>query len=129
MGPFRFHHCCGLRAVDRAVHFLDLRFRAFCREVVVKMRARKIQQFFDAEQNAYLTACARIRGICVTALVTRLMEVVCRDDMVLSILDDDSERGRRPGEHGFREQPTRKEALGTMDSGASLSSIRALAAE
>lgn len=68
------------------------------------MRSRKITIVFASEQNQYLTACARIRDICVTALIRRLVEVICRDQMVAAILDDGGTPSRRPSEHAYRRQ-------------------------
>ena len=59
---------------------------------------------FLPEQNQYISSCARIRGICVTALMARIVEVICRDQLVLSILDDEGDHKRRPSEHAFRKQ-------------------------
>lgn len=53
----------------------------------------------------YLASCARIRDVTLTALVTRLIEVIAQDQLVLSILDDDSKPvPREKGKHGFREK-------------------------
>jgi hypothetical protein len=56
------------------------------------------------DQAAYLKASARIRGISVASLMMRLVEVICADQMVLSILDDDSKREKRPHEHRYSEK-------------------------
>lgn len=48
----------------------------------------------------YLQQCARIRCISVTRLVTRLLDAIARDQLVLSVLDDDSKPSpRAEGEH------------------------------
>jgi hypothetical protein len=39
---------------------------------------------------AYLQSCARIRHISTSRLVMRLIRVIARDQLVLSILDDES---------------------------------------
>lgn len=47
-----------------------------------------------------------MRDISKTALMKRLLDVIGRDQLVLSILDDDSKPApKRKGEHGYR--PTR----------------------
>lgn len=60
------------------------------------------------DDERYLEACARIRGISVTRLFQRVLNLVAKDQLVLSILDDDSKRARRmPGEDcksHFRQQ-------------------------
>lgn len=38
----------------------------------------------------YLAACSRIRHISCTRLVQRLLDAICEDQLVLSVLDDDS---------------------------------------
>lgn len=51
------------------------------------------------ESERYLEACARIRGISLTRLLQRVLKMVADDQMVLSILDDDSKLVRwLPGE-------------------------------
>lgn len=50
----------------------------------------------------YFEACARIRGISVTALFNRVMKTVADDQLVFAILDDKSARVRLPGECRFR---------------------------
>jgi hypothetical protein len=48
----------------------------------------------------YVHACARIRHISTTRLMMRVMQTVCDDQLVLSILDDESKQPKRlPGEH------------------------------
>lgn len=56
----------------------------------------------STEEGRYLLTCARIRKCSTVALVKRLLEVVMKDQLVLSILDDESKPAeRRHGEHGF----------------------------
>lgn len=51
------------------------------------------------ESERYLEACARIRGISLTRLLQRLLKTIADDQMVLSVLDDDSKLTRwMPGE-------------------------------
>lgn len=45
----------------------------------------------DGEAEAYIDRCARIRKISRTRLLQRLMGVICADQLVLSVLDDDSQ--------------------------------------
>jgi len=47
------------------------------------------------EQQNYFSSCARIRGISHKALVRRLIDVACTDQMIGSILDDGARRQRR----------------------------------
>lgn len=55
------------------------------------------------ELDAYFDACARMRDISKTALMNRLVDVIGRDQLVLSILDDDSKPSpKQKGEHGYR---------------------------
>ena len=51
----------------------------------------------------YLRTCARIRGISCTELMGRLLDVIMDDQLVLSILDDDS----KPSFHHCRTGRTR----------------------
>lgn len=60
----------------------------------------------------YLASCARIRDITLTALITKLIETIAQDQLVLSILDDDSRPApREKGKHGFREPRARKDSV------------------
>jgi hypothetical protein len=43
----------------------------------------------SAEQADHLAACARARDISMTELVKRLVDVITKDSLVTSILDDD----------------------------------------
>jgi hypothetical protein len=54
-----------------------------------------------AEQE-YLSTCARIRGISITRLLSRLVTDITKDQLVLSILDDESKQSPEclPGEQG-----------------------------
>lgn len=63
---------------------------------------------FDENDEAgrYLLACARIRDISTKRLVNRLFETIATDQLVLSILDDDSKPApKQKNQHGFRERP------------------------
>lgn len=51
---------------------------------------------------AYFDSCARIRNITTTRLFARLAEVIAKDQLVLSILDDNSGVARQRGEQGYR---------------------------
>lgn len=42
------------------------------------------------ELDSYFESCARLRDISKTALMNRLVELIGRDQLVLSVLDDDS---------------------------------------
>jgi hypothetical protein len=53
------------------------------------------------EQGRYFLACARIRQCSPTALARRLFDTIITDQLILSILDDDSKPGRYKGEHRF----------------------------
>jgi len=58
---------------------------------------------FTDEHDAYFDACARIRDISKTALITKLLDVIARDQLVLSILDDDSKPSpKRKYERSYR---------------------------
>ena len=57
----------------------------------------------ETEAGRYLVACARIRNIAVATLVHRLIDVIGRDQLVLAVLDDNSEPHRDAGDHKFRE--------------------------
>lgn len=46
----------------------------------------------------YLETCARIRNISKSSLMRRLLSTITNDQLVLSILDDDSQRARQKGE-------------------------------
>lgn len=56
------------------------------------------------QEAAYLDKCARIRGVAPNSLVKRLLKTICRDQLVLSILDDDSAPGIRAGERSYSEK-------------------------
>jgi hypothetical protein len=55
----------------------------------------------SSDEGRYLIACARIRNCSMTSLGKRLLEAIAKDQMVLSILDDDSKPVRRKREHKF----------------------------
>jgi hypothetical protein len=60
----------------------------------------------DTESDAgrYIVSCARIRGIGVATLVSRLVDAIAKDQLVNAVLDDDGRRSRlRQGDHKFRE--------------------------
>ncbi len=66
---------------------------------------RNLEFTLTPEQLAYLVKCARIRNISVNGLVRRLMDVIARDELVMSILDDAGQCvDRRKGEHRFSEK-------------------------
>lgn len=57
--------------------------------------------------DGYFEACARVRNISKTRLLNRLVNVIGRDQLVLSILDDDSKPSpKEKFEHGYRERTT-----------------------
>lgn len=59
------------------------------------------------EYEPYFDACARIRDISKTALFTRLLEAIGRDQLVLSVLDDDSKPApQKKGAHRYRAKAT-----------------------
>lgn len=58
---------------------------------------------FTAEEAEYLDRCARTRCISRSALLRRLIRTIARDELVLSILDDDSKPGRGKYEYPYRE--------------------------
>lgn len=47
------------------------------------------------EAENYLRQCARIRRISTTRLLQRVLKLVCDDQLVLGILDDDSKPSRQ----------------------------------
>jgi hypothetical protein len=61
------------------------------------------------EQGRYFLACARIRQCSPTALARRLFDTIITDQLVLSILDDDSKPGRYKGEHRFSKAKRHRE--------------------
>lgn len=53
--------------------------------------------------DGYFESCARVRNISKTRLLNRLVNVIGRDQLVLSVLDDDSKpQPKEKGEHGYR---------------------------
>ena len=57
----------------------------------------------SSDIDPYLESCARLRDISKTALLNRLIDVIGRDQLVLSVLDDDSRPSpKQKGEHGYR---------------------------
>src|SRR5450631_2446853 len=52
---------------------------------------RVIRATIPIKQDLYFQTCARIRGISLTALMTRLVDIVGQDQLVSSILDDEAE--------------------------------------
>ena len=54
-------------------------------------------------EMAYLSQCAKVRGISTTRLLERLVRLIARDQLVLSILDD----GERPAPKRLPGEPTR----------------------
>jgi hypothetical protein len=59
---------------------------------------------FDSKDGRYLLACARIRGVSIATLVSRLMSVISQDQLVLAILDDESQPAMlKRGEHRFKD--------------------------
>lgn len=73
------------------------------------MAVRKRVYIYFANANVdveYINRCARIRGVSVTSLLSRLLAVIAKDQLVGGILDDfDNMKQRRPGEHKFKEGP------------------------
>ena len=58
----------------------------------------------ESDGGRYLVSCARIRNIGMPVLLRRLVDVIAQDQMVLSILDDDSKRTQRSkSERRFKE--------------------------
>lgn len=57
--------------------------------------------------DAYFEACARVRNISKTRLMNRLVAAIGRDQLVLSVLDDDSRpEPKAKGEHGYNPRRT-----------------------
>ena len=52
----------------------------------------QLLQFFSEEEDNYLDACCRIRDISRAELMRSLLYTITREQLVLSILDDDSRR-------------------------------------
>lgn len=61
------------------------------RLVPAQMR-RRIVATIPIKHDLYLHSCARIRGISLTALLTRLVDLIGQDQLVASVLDDADER-------------------------------------
>lgn len=58
----------------------------------------------SAEHITYFDTCARIRDISRTRLLERLLEMIAQDELVLSVLDDDSKPWpREKHKHGYRQ--------------------------
>jgi hypothetical protein len=55
----------------------------------------------DEESEKYLAACARIRKTSKRYLIHKLLEVICNDQLVTSILDDESKIVPREEWHRF----------------------------
>src|SRR5260370_42001781 len=63
---------------------------------------RIIRATIPLKHDLYLRSCARIRGITLTALMTRLADLIGQDQLVSSILDDEKEiKVRRKGENRY----------------------------
>ncbi len=63
---------------------------------------RIIRATVPLKHDLYFQKCARIRGITLTALMTRLADLIGQDQLVASILDDESEiKVRRKGENRY----------------------------
>jgi hypothetical protein len=55
------------------------------------------------EELAYFNSCARIRDVCQTALMRRVLGAVLRDQLIASVLDDENHlRKLAKGEHRYR---------------------------
>lgn len=59
-----------------------------------------IEIHIDHDTKDYIESCARIRDVTVTRLLKAIVEKVCEDQLVLAVLDDDSQpfparRGQR----------------------------------
>lgn len=69
------------------------------------------------EAIEYLNRCARIRHISRLRLLERLMQTICQDQLVLSILDDESKQPRwLPGETSNSEYHSRRGSAGARSS-------------
>lgn len=65
-------------------------------------KVRVIRATIPLKHDLYLRSCARIRGITLTALMTRLADLIGQDQLVGSILDDGAEiKVRRKGENRY----------------------------
>ncbi len=72
---------------------------------------RALELALTPEQLAYLVKCARIRDVSVNGLVRRLMDVISRDELVMSILDDGGAKMKLgKGEHRFSEKAEQRMA-------------------
>lgn len=59
----------------------------------------------NTEKGRYLLACARIRGISPQSLMKRLINVIAKDQLVASVLDDEGEiRKLKKHERPYRER-------------------------
>lgn len=57
----------------------------------------------STDHDGYFEASARVRNISKTALMNRLFKVIGEDQLVLSILDDDSKpQPKKKFQHGYR---------------------------
>lgn len=57
--------------------------------------ASQINLHLENNEDHYLRSCARIRQLSVSALCTRLLLVICQDQLVAAVLDDESKVARR----------------------------------
>jgi len=62
----------------------------------------------DSDEYRYMMACARIRGIRMQPFLRRLVQTIAKEQLVLSILDDESSRKPRKGEWRHPEVVARK---------------------
>ena len=63
---------------------------------------RIIRVTIPLKHDLYFQTCARIRGITLTALMTRLADLIGQDQLVASILDDEAQiKVRRKGENRY----------------------------
>jgi hypothetical protein len=63
------------------------------------------------EHGPYFNACARLRNMSIAALLGRLVDIIGRDQLVLSILDDDSKPDRQKGAHRYKPKGSQNDSI------------------
>lgn len=54
---------------------------------------------FSEDAEVYLDSCARIRNMSRSRLLQNMLEIICNDRLVLSVLDDDSKPSKQQSRH------------------------------
>ena len=67
--------------------------------------SRKLTFTVDGKTHEHLLRAAYVRKISISRLMQRLAYHICRSDLVLVVLDDDSRGAPVPGERRQRRQP------------------------